>query len=110
MARTDGTTKGNSTMETESKTLTVRESQQGGHTVVQRGVFEHVVLTPADLQTLVQYAYDAHGILADPSYAAEAERVTEAKAGGCPCGFEGCSDRTGDGPDPIREGLQQVFA
>ena len=54
---------------------------------------QRVLLSRDELQAIVQAAYDEHGILASPSYALEAERA-EDKARGCPCGLEGCSDRS----------------
>lgn len=70
-------------METESNTRVTVHSDAGARMEV----------SLAQLQTIVQDAYDRHGILASPSYALEAERATERKPGACPCGTEGCSDR-----------------
>lgn len=52
-------------------------------------------ITRDELQAIVQQAYDDHGILAVPSIALEAERVTQAavQRGLCPCTSSGCSDR-----------------
>jgi hypothetical protein len=100
-------------METETNTrplVTLRKHTVLAGMLVIESEHANLGVTPAELQAIVQAAYDQHGILASPSYALEAERATERKPGQCPCDTEGCSDRSGDGPDPIREGLQRVFA
>lgn len=64
-----------------------------------------VRLSDADLQAIVQAAYDQHGILAEPSLDRELARGADllrefadawgtavSEPGHCPCGLPGCSD------------------
>lgn len=99
-------------METETKTTPTLELRanaawegrfvldQDDPTLENTGVIRRVDMTRDELQAVVQAAYDQFGILATPSYDAEAERLldepipfTLADPGHCPCGMEGCSDR-----------------
>lgn len=108
-------------METETKVaatllseitgMTARETSPGsGVTELRETDGMWLMLAKHELTALVQYAYDAHGILAAPSYDVEAERAPDLiatirghvdsaraqqeanRAGLCPCGANGCSD------------------
>lgn len=54
------------------------------------GTCQAVGLTRAELQAIVQLAYDEHGLLAEPSLERELARATA--PGYCPCGAVNCSD------------------
>lgn len=60
------------TTDTQAETATIGECGPD-HVMVYAPMDQHMVLSLEELQTIVQAAYDQHGILATPSYLTEAE-------------------------------------